>query len=132
MAKSVKRTCNIKCASNCCYFPRPGHSVSAEEIKILAESIKNNIQSFEPQYRAFLQSIAQGGSFFVEKPLFGTYVKCDDRKPGFDSCMVPYYPCIFLTNAEKFENKNKLCMIHPHKFDDCKNTTPEYCMPGRH
>ena len=130
MKNPVERTCKTKCTSNCCYFPRPGLSVGIDEINSLAEAVRNEIQSFEPEYREFLHRNVEDGSFFVKKPLWGTYLRCDDSKKGFDSCMQPYYPCIFLTNAENFLSKKKLCMIHSHKFEKCKNTSEDYCMSG--
>ncbi len=125
-----KKVCAIDCLSECCYFPKPGLPIEETEIKKFRKIVKNNLSDFHPEYRNFIKEIVESNEFIaIDK--FGTkYIKCDTKKPGFDSCMVPYYPCIFLANAEEFTNKNKPCMIYPHRFSICKNTTTEDCLPG--
>jgi len=122
------RSCSVKCNSRCCYFPRPGEPLSRreeKEINNIVNAAKNNLESFLPEYREIVKKIINE-VFIVEK--FDTkYLRCDTTKPGFDSAMVSYYPCIFLSNSENFLNKNKVCMIYPYRFSICRNTTPESC-----
>ncbi|MEM5872328.1 MAG: hypothetical protein QXD55_00485 [Candidatus Aenigmatarchaeota archaeon] len=121
-----ERSCSIKCNSECCYFPRPGEpfsKIEEKQINKVINAVKNNLEAFLPEYREIVKKIVKEG-FIVEK--FDTkYLKCDTTKTGFDSCMVPYYPCVFLANSENFFNENKACMIYPYRFSFCKNTTPE-------
>ena len=120
--------CSKNCESKCCYFPKPGEPFSEEEekeIDRLVSAVKNSLIEFHPEHRDAIKKIVEVDSFVEVRGYDTKYLKCDTTKNGFDSAMVPYHPCIFLTNTESFFNKNKSCMIYPRRFSFCRNTTEE-------
>ena len=121
-----KSGCSKNCNSKCCYFSRPGEPFAEEEekqIDRLRKAVKNNLIAFKSEYRDIIKKIVEVDGFVAVRSFDTKYLKCDTTKKGFDSCMVPYYPCVFLTNTENFFNKNKSCMVYPYRFSFCKNTT---------
>lgn len=126
-----KKSCSEKCESNCCYFTKPGFLLNRQnekEVKRLEEIVRKMLGEFRPEYRDKIKRIVEAG--IVARRSFGNYLRCDSTKLGFDSAMIPYYPCVFLSDSEKFSNENKACMIYPHRFSFCRNATIEDCFPG--
>jgi Fe-S-cluster containining protein len=95
-----------------------------KEIDKLKETLRNNLTDFVPEYRDTVRELIENNGFIVEKS-DTKYLKCDKTKSGFSSMIVMYYPCVFLTNSKNLTSKNKSCMIYPHRFSFCKNTTEE-------
>lgn len=118
-----ERVCGKNCYSQCCYFEYgvgpaiDGYEIKKKEVRRLRRAVKR--EKFLPEYQSQIRDIVENEKFILRSGKFG-FLAGDDTNPGFKANSEWYFPCVFLDKL--------YCMIHPHKFQICKNTTQDDCL----
>ena len=127
-----KRSCSKPCESECCYFEKYSYvigknkAITLSEVERLRNAVKHSLHEFKPEYRERIKRIVENNEFMIKDKYNEDHLTSDTSLPGISPCMgIMYYPCRFLSGAEKVSNTNKACMIYPFRFQICKNTKPE-------
>lgn len=120
-----ERVCGRNCYSQCCYFEygvgpvKDGYEIKKKEVRRLRRAVKKHLNHFLPEYQSRIKDIVESGKFILKSGKFG-FLAGDENKPGFKDNSEWYFPCVFLDKPS--------CMIHPYKFQICKNTTEKDCL----
>ena len=115
--------------SECCYIGKGyGYSILQSEVEELRNAVSNRPEDFIPEYLPRIKNILGDGKFIKHDRFDKNVIRLvGDRSRSPIGGIYVYYPCHFLEVYEDFGNESSACMIHPQKFQVCKEKSCGDC-----
>jgi Fe-S-cluster containining protein len=98
----------------------PGDRIKDTEMEMMEKGILRQSQKLLPEYREKAVELVKKGGHKKKNARGNLCLSQQFEKSSYDSCMIAYYPCIFLANADL--KKGDACMIYPFRPKICRNT----------